>query len=208
MNYANLEKNIVQKTYALRQKFLSPLLSVLTRIGLTANRITYLRGLLLGVMVYELFINASFVGGSVVYIIFLILDGLDGALARYQNASSDLGRFNDIFVDILAYSFMVFGLAYLALGSTGLMFYQVIINGAVYLLAVLAKNMNRGSDWLIHAEPNQMYLKVIATVPFLLLLLFKVNLIDLFVFFLNLWMTVLGFYYFIILQKIKYEPRI
>jgi phosphatidylglycerophosphate synthase len=207
MGYTDLEKKIVQKTYTWRNRFMGPLLSTLTKWGMTANKITYFRALITVGMLYELFVRGSFNGAIIVYVIFLLLDGLDGALARFQNASSDKGKFNDILIDQLTYALLTFGMAFLAIGSTGLLFFHVIISGTVYLLAVLAKNINKPSDWLIHAEPNLMYLKSFATIGLILLVIFKINVVDIFVFILNIWMTVLAFYYFVIIQKTFYKKN-
>lgn len=200
--YNQMESSSVEKSYKWRAKFFGPLLRFLQRRGVTANQITYLRALVLLVIMYFMFIRLSLVTSSIIYfLVFWGLDAIDGALARHAGTASDHGKFNDVIIDQTSYALFLMGLAFLGKADVFLLFLHVILSGLVYILAVIVKNFHRPTDWLIHAEPNLMYLKVIASVPILLLVLFKLNIMNLTFFALNIWMTILAFYYFTALQR-------
>lgn len=201
-SYNQMESAAVQRSYKLREKIFGPLLRFLQRRGVTANQITYVRALVMMVIMYYMFIKLSLVIASVIYfIVFWGLDTIDGALARHAGTASDHGKFNDVLIDQTSYCLFLMGLAFLGKADVFLLFLNVILSGLVYTLAVIVKNFHRPTDWLIHAEPNLMYLKVVASVPILLLILFKINVMNLTFFALNIWMTILAFYYFAVLQR-------
>jgi len=199
MSYQAFEKSIISKTYAWRNKALAPFLGFLARRKVTANHITYFRALIfvVGVM-YPLFVRGDIFLAFLVYLIgFWGLDSLDGALARYTNSASDRGRFIDIFVDILAYSILILGLAYLGAASVFVFFYHVIVHGGLYVISAIYKNEDKKSDWIIRAEPNLIYLKFIPTFFIGLYAIFDLNLLNIVYAAVNAWMTILLFYYFI-----------
>jgi len=205
MSYQSTEKSIITKSYALRAKFLTPLLKFLAAHKVTANHITYFRALIfvIGVM-YPLFIMGNIFVAFLVFIFgFWGLDALDGTLARFTNTASDRGRFIDLFVDILAYSIFILGLAYFGAASIFVLFYHVIIHGAVYIMAAIYKNEKAPSDWLIHAEPNLIYLKFIPTFFIGLYALLGINFLNPVYAVINAWMTILLFYYFVKFEQKK-----
>lgn len=200
--YNQMESGAVQKSYKLREKVFGPLLRFLQRRGVTANHVTYIRALVMLIIMYFMFIRLSLVVSSIIYfVVFWGLDAIDGALARHAGTASDHGKFNDVIIDQTSYSLFLMGLAFLGKADVFLLFLHVILSGLVYTLAIIVKNFHKPTDWLIHAEPNLMYLKVIASMPILLLVLFKFNVMNLTFFALNIWMTILAFYYFSALQR-------
>lgn len=199
MTYQSFEKSVISKTYQWRNKTLAPLLGFLARRKVTANHITYFRALIfvVGVM-YPLFIQGNVHLAFIIYLFgFWGLDTLDGALARFTNTASDRGRYIDTFVDILAYSMFILGLAYLGAASVFVFFYHVIVHGALYVMAAVYKNEHQKSDWIIKAEPNLIYIKFIPTFFIGLYAIFDLNLLNIVYAVVNAWMTILLFYYFI-----------
>jgi phosphatidylglycerophosphate synthase len=207
MSFRESERKFFYWSYDLRNKILAPLLKLLSGMGITANHITFFRVVIfiVGVM-YPLFVKGNLTLAVFVYFLgFMLLDTLDGSLARFNNSASDKGRFNDLYVDVLGYSVLIMGLAYLETVGTFILFYHVIIHGALYLISSVYKNENEKSDWIMKAEPNLTYLKFIAMTFIAVLVLFKVNVLDIVFIILNIWMTVLAFYYFIKLQRQSYK---
>jgi len=204
--YSQFERSAVEQSYTARQKFFGPLLRFLQRRGVTANQVTFFRGFVMIAVMYLMFIRMSLGWATLIYFgVFWMLDTIDGALARHAGSASDHGKFNDVIIDQTSYALFIMGLAFLGGADVFLLFLNVILSGLVYLLAVIVKNFHRPTDWLIHAEPNLIYLKIIAFTPLFILLIFHINILNLVFFALNIWMTCLAFYYFAALQRSDFK---
>ncbi len=202
MSYRTTERTFYARSSQLRERLFAPLLKFLAHYRITANHITFIRmALFVALVVYPLFVRGALVFATVMYFaVFWLLDTLDGQLARYTNTSSDKGKFNDVFVDQLGYAIYIMGLAFAGVSDLFILFYHVIISGAVYVLAIVQKNETQPSDWLVRPEPNLSYFKLIAHLAIIILLLFGINLVDLTFGFLNIWMTLAAVIYFYRLQ--------
>lgn len=205
MTYRDRERKFFKVTYKLRTVVYDPFLKFLANLGVTANHITYLRGVILVWMLYEMFVKGDLLSGSIIYFAFLFIDTIDGSLARYRKEDNDKGKFNDVIIDQLGYALFVLGLAFIGVANTFILFYHVIIAGFGYLVAVAYKNQNEKSDWVVRPEGNLSYFKLIALLALLILLIFKVNLIDFTAIVLNIWMTITAIYHLIKLQKEEYK---
>lgn len=87
---------------------LSPLVQVLHQRGVTANQLTVI-GFLVGLLAVPLLAYELWNIALVMIIINRVMDGLDGALARYANKSSSAGGFLDITLDFLFYAAIPLG---------------------------------------------------------------------------------------------------
>jgi len=87
---------------------LAPAVVLLDKRGVSADQLTLL-GFLVGLLAVPLLAYELWYIALVAIIINRILDGLDGALARYQNQSSSAGGFLDITLDFLFYAAIPFG---------------------------------------------------------------------------------------------------
>lgn len=166
------------KSQEIRGIVLKPILTLMDKIGLTANRITNLR-LLLGIIFLIWFFNTDeYLLPSIFILFVLFLDVFDGALARYQKRQSDRGKFLDVFVDNAVYIFII--LAFLKLEADVFhIAYNIFIIPTVYLLATIKNQEFKPSDWIIKTYPKLTYLKIITTVPFFLYVFIDLNWLDL-----------------------------
>ena len=83
-----------------------PLVSLLNRLGLTPNQITFL-GLAIALAAAWQVVEQNYVAALVIWWCSRLLDALDGIYARKYDKTSDFGAFLDVQFDMLAYSVMV-----------------------------------------------------------------------------------------------------
>ena len=88
--------------------FLTPVVMLMHKRGITADQLTVV-GFLVGLLAVPLLAFGMWYGALVAIALNRILDGLDGALARYANQSSSAGGFLDITLDFLFYAAIPLG---------------------------------------------------------------------------------------------------
>ena len=88
----------MQWSQNVRGKLLAPLLQILGDRGIRAGHITLL-SLLSGLAFCPLFITGQYLPAFGFLFLHVLLDGLDGPLARYLNRASDRGSFTDTVAD-------------------------------------------------------------------------------------------------------------
>lgn len=89
---------------------LTPVVKKLDKSGIHPDQVT-LVGFIIGLLAIPLLVMQLWTLALVVIVINRILDGVDGALARYQDKSSHAGGFLDICVDFLFYASVPLGFA-------------------------------------------------------------------------------------------------
>ncbi len=87
---------------------LTPVVMLMHKRGITADQLTVV-GFLVGLLAVPLLAFEIWYGALVAIALNRILDGLDGALARYANQSSSAGGFLDITLDFLFYAAIPLG---------------------------------------------------------------------------------------------------
>ncbi len=100
--YSGGEREAMIAYQGFKQKWLMPLLVVLDKIGITPNQITLL-STLLGIAFLPLLIycESNWTLHLAFWLLFahLMIDGIDGPLARFQKIASPAGSFTDTFGD-------------------------------------------------------------------------------------------------------------
>ena len=87
---------------------LTPVVMLINKSGITANQLTVF-SFLVGMFAVPLLAFEMWYGALIAIALNRILDGLDGALARYANQSSSAGGFLDITLDFLFYAAIPLG---------------------------------------------------------------------------------------------------
>lgn len=87
---------------------LTPVVMLMHKRDITADQLTVV-GFLVGLLAVPLLAFEMWYGALVAIALNRILDGLDGALARYANQSSSAGGFLDITLDFLFYAAIPLG---------------------------------------------------------------------------------------------------
>lgn len=90
------------------KSLLTPVVMLMHKRGITADQLTVV-GFLVGLLAVPLLAFEMWYGALVAIALNRILDGLDGALARYANQSSSAGGFLDITLDFLFYAAIPLG---------------------------------------------------------------------------------------------------
>lgn len=99
--YGEYEMGYMTAVHRWKAKVLGPVVKVLDRMGVTANMLSVLGGVIVvGSLILSLYLGEGifFVIGIWVHIIF---DVFDGSLARFQKKESDIGSFFDVGFDFL-----------------------------------------------------------------------------------------------------------
>jgi phosphatidylglycerophosphate synthase len=87
---------------------LTPVVMLMHKRGITADQLTVV-GFLVGLLAVPLLAFQMWYGALIAIALNRILDGLDGALARYAKQSSSAGGFLDITLDFLFYAAIPLG---------------------------------------------------------------------------------------------------
>ena len=195
-----LEKETI-KYQKIRQKLFSPIIIFLSKRKVSANLISVLK-IPLGIL-YVLLIEKYLIFALSLLIIAIILDLFDGPLARYNNTASDRGKFVDVFCDYIIHACFMFGLIIIGAGSLKLLTYNIIIIPIIYLLAILHKNENKTSNWLISPTARSTIHRIIVQIPVLLYLFLNMHIkyLNIFLLIANIATTLNAIYYFYIFLK-------
>ncbi|MDD5032277.1 MAG: CDP-alcohol phosphatidyltransferase family protein [Patescibacteria group bacterium] len=175
-----------------------PVLVIFDRLGLSANTLTNAR-LLFGVFFLFWFYYGNELSATLFLLFILLLDTFDGALARFQNKASDRGKFLDVLIDFVIYSFIILALFKFEINSF-LLAYNIFFVATAYLLGVIKKQEFNKSDWIIRPSARLSYLKAIMVISFFLFIFFQKDFLFKAVIFSNILATVLSIYYLIFIQ--------
>lgn len=144
------EEKIYFRFANLRTNFFQPISKFLTYLHITPDILSY-KGMLL--MVAFIFVAShSLIWGFWLIVIRMLLDCLDGPLARYQKTGSDQGKFVDVLMDQLGFAMFIFGIIKLGLvsGLVGAMYLYFV--ALVTILMIIKNSFKRQSDWLFFAS--------------------------------------------------------
>jgi phosphatidylglycerophosphate synthase len=107
MNHSDREKNdcysdgdrkLMERSQKIRGVFLLPLLKFLTSYNIRPNYISFLSLIAGWFACYSVF-TSEYISALCFLFLHVVLDGIDGPLARHQNTSSNSGSFVDSLVD-------------------------------------------------------------------------------------------------------------
>lgn len=158
-----------------RKKLLHPLMVVLEKAGITPNIITNFR-LILAIAFLALF-NYYRKTSIVLVTISILLDSIDGVLARHLKVDSDRGKFLDISVDVLTF-FLILATFWFNGVNPVLIMLVIITTSFAYLFAIVRKNECADSDWIISPKAKCIQIQIIPITAFYLFHLFGINYIS------------------------------
>lgn len=128
--YTDIEKPFHDKHEEIRTVLLKPLSKLLTKLRIKPDHITFFRFLLLFPFAYYFEKNPLL--GMIFLGSFIILDGVDGPLARYSKTENLGGTFADYFCDHTGMAFMLFCLIFYKHSSS----YTAYIYGTAYIVMI------------------------------------------------------------------------
>ncbi|MDP5458078.1 CDP-alcohol phosphatidyltransferase family protein [Alishewanella sp. SMS8] len=133
------------KITPLLKPLMQPLVKQLDQWKISPNQLTVL-GFLFGMLALPLLAYQNYTAALLVILLNRVVDGLDGALARWQNSSTASGGFLDISLDFLFYAAIPLGFA-LADPTAN----------ALAAAVLLASFIGTGSSFLAFAIPAERY---------------------------------------------------
>lgn len=146
--YSAGEGEFMNRSQAWRGRWLRPLLAGLEKLGCRPGHVTLL-SLLAGLAFCPVFLGSSTLAALGLLGLHVLLDGIDGPLARHLGRASNRGSFTDTMADQVVVTFstitlMHAGIAGLWPGAMYLLFYTVVV------LFALARNaMAIPYSWLV-----------------------------------------------------------
>jgi|GEM_PF-2212220 phosphatidylglycerophosphate synthase len=150
------EEKIYYRFRRIRDPFFRPFAKIFALLGFKPEGLGYLGVGLMLLFIYFVRINPiislCLLAGA------MLLDLIDGNLARYLGTGSDRGKFIDVLIDNLNFTLFIVGLVWgnLLAGvvATVLVYFMLLAK----ILMIIRKNISRDSDWLIRpmagALPN------------------------------------------------------
>lgn len=188
-----------------RDILFSPIIKLLYKLGINPNMLSISKILFAGLYLLLIKNNLAL---AVFFLLFggVLIDFLDGPLARYTNKDSDRGKFIDMFSDQLVYVFFVWGLMIINIGKPIILSYNILIISAFYLIIIVNKNENIKSDWIIKPVVRANYYKLVFEISIILHIFFNMNgfLFNKIIFIINIAVTIHFIYHLIIFSKKEY----
>jgi phosphatidylglycerophosphate synthase len=146
--YSAEESGFMRRSQELRGQLLRPLLAVLAKLGVTPNHLTLL-SLLAGLAFCPVFLWSSKIVAFGLMLTHVVLDGLDGPLARYTQRASNRGSFTDTAADQVVVAFSTLTLIHAGhagawAGGLYLFFYSLVV-----VFALVRNAMAIPYSWLV-----------------------------------------------------------
>lgn len=145
---------------SLTDSVLRPVCVFLSNFGFTPNFISNFRCVLgiAGLVLYGAGFRWS---GISMLIISLLLDSIDGGIARYTKTSSHRGTFIDKVADYSIYCASVIAMVYLEYVGGFAGSYHIAIVFAAVIMKIIVDNEGKKSDWVIDPTPNIVWFMII-----------------------------------------------
>lgn len=144
------EEKIYVTLASARTKLFKPINKLLTDLGVSADMLSYLGVLVMMGFIFALPNNLMLA----FWLLFarMIIDIMDGPLARFQNTDSDRGKFVDVLMDNLAFALFIFGVVRSGLihGLSGSVY--LFTTELVVVLMIIRYNLKHKSDWFFYAS--------------------------------------------------------
>ncbi|MBI2672090.1 CDP-alcohol phosphatidyltransferase family protein [Candidatus Woesearchaeota archaeon] len=193
-----IAERFIKNERKIRDRLFKPILKILTRLGLTATKVSNFK---LVIFFPFLFLVKSNLKLAFSFVLLSYLsDIFDGPLARYQKKQSDRGKFLDIFGDFSVYLLIILNLFFLNVMNNNLLVYHLFIFPLVMILATLKKQENEKTDWIIKPAPELGQFNMLFLLFLFLYIYFGVNYLNLVLLLINMLYTGLTLFYFIYLQ--------
>ena len=133
--YSEEEVLVLGPWQKMRQRLLSPIAFVFSRIGISADMLSYI-SVLLG-MGFCLLAPFQFAVAFWLLVASVVCDGLDGVEARFTHTNTTRGSFTDVFCDVAVVALVVAGLTWAGLLHPALAVLFVYSYTALALFLVL-----------------------------------------------------------------------
>lgn len=177
-----------------------PFCAALARIGMTPNLISNLRTVLGLVGLVMLCAGFKWSGVSL-FIIAIVMDSLDGGIARLRGSCSHRGTFIDKVADYTIYCASVVAMVYAEAVGGFVASYHVSVVFAAVILKIVADNEGEPSDWIINPAPRLVWFMIIWYAAFFVFVFAGKNYLGDILFWLNAALTLVALQSYIAIQS-------
>ena len=192
-------ERFVNFNQGIRDKLFKFLLKLLSNFNISANYLSNLKIILFFPFFYFAFYNNLKIS-YIFLLISILIDIFDGPLARFQNKSSDQGKFIDIFGDLFIYLSVILTLFYLKIFNNYLVAFHLVVFPLVMILSTIRKQEFTKSDWIIKPAPELGQFNAAVYLFLFLYIYFNINYFNFVLLLINVFYTLLIIYYFIFIQ--------
>jgi phosphatidylglycerophosphate synthase len=156
LNYfSEKEKKSMRRFKEGRTKFFMPICRILMRLGITANAISYFLLFILIGFIY--FVESNPILACVFLLAHVLLDALDGPLARLMKQDGNSGAFTDILCDHTGMAVVIITLIYVNLVSPFLAAIYIYLY-TIMIIFVIVRNKMKIPAKLIFRTKYYMYI--------------------------------------------------
>jgi phosphatidylglycerophosphate synthase len=168
--YSEDEERVLGPWQRIRQFFLAPIATVLSRLGISPNMLSY-ASVAFGI---GFFLLAPFYFTVAFWLLVasVICDGLDGVEARLKRTNTARGSFTDMFCDQAVVAFSVAGMVWRGSINPVLAILFVYVYTALVIFLMLHRMLQVSSHWIV--RPSRMMLYVAIALDFF----FGINLLN------------------------------
>jgi len=166
LNYFSDEEQNSQSEFAKkRTKILKPILSLVDSLGLTPDGISYFALSLL--IPFTIFFKAEPIFATLCLMIYVLLDGLDGALARFKGSDNLGGSLTDIVVDQVGLVVIVGNLIYHGMTDPTISYYYGILYIVMISFSVVQNALEIPMQRLVRSKYVIYLIYIIHSIPYL-----------------------------------------
>jgi phosphatidylglycerophosphate synthase len=160
--YSEDEERVLGPWQRIRQFFLAPIATVLSRLGISPDMLSY-ASVALGIGFF-LLAPLQFTVAFWLLVASIICDGLDGVEARLRKTNTPRGSFTDMFCDQAVVAFSVAGMVWKGDINPVLAILFVYVYTALVIFLVLHRMLQVSSHWIV--RPSRMMLYVAIALDF------------------------------------------
>ena len=134
----------------LRAASLAPLLKALDKVGVSPDHITIASGIC-GALFFPLWLFNQSIAAFIALLLHVLLDGLDGPLARFQRVASPRGSFVDTFTDQVVVTLVMIAHLIRDPGSLNIAFggLYIFLYAIVVAMAMIRNALSVPYSWLV-----------------------------------------------------------
>ncbi len=160
--YSEDEERVLGPWQRIRQFFLAPIASALSRLGISPDMLSFASvGLGIGFFLLAPF---QFTVAFWLLVASIICDGLDGVEARLRGTNTPRGSFTDMFCDQAVVAFSVAGMVWKGSINPVLAILFVFVYTALVIFLILHRMLQVSSHWIV--RPSRMMLYVAIALDF------------------------------------------
>jgi len=164
LNYFSDSEQNSQSEFANRRtEILMPILKILNKLGITPDAISYFALFLL--IPFTFFFVMTPLISSICLIFYVLLDGLDGSLARFQSTDNLGGSLTDIVVDQIGLIVIVGNLIYHGLTDATISFYYGILYIVMISFSVVQNALEIPLQRLIRSKYIIYLIYIVHSIP-------------------------------------------